>query len=46
MFNYKNVFYNLNIDDFKSNPPDCTSFSSLFIYHLAGHVITGDLNFY
>ena len=23
-FNYKHVLHNLNIDDFKSKPPDCT----------------------
>ena len=33
----------LNIDDFKSKPPDRTCASSLFIYNTADHVITGDL---
>jgi hypothetical protein len=33
----------LNIDDFKSKPPDCTCASSPFIYNPTGHVITGDL---
>jgi hypothetical protein len=37
------VLHDLNIDDFKSKPPDCTSASSPFIYNPTGHVITGDL---
>ena len=41
--NYKHVLRDLNIDDFKSKPPDCTSASSPFIYNPTGHVITGDL---
>ena len=28
MFNYKHVLHDLNIDDFKSKPPDCTCASS------------------
>ena len=42
-FNYKHVLRDLNIDDFKSKPPDCTCASSPFIYNPTGHVITGDL---
>jgi len=38
------VVHDLNIDDFKSKPPDCICASSPFIYNLADHVITGDLN--
>ena len=41
--NYKRVFHDLNIDDFKSKPPGCTCASSPFIYNPTGHVITGDL---
>jgi len=37
------VLRDLNIDDFKSKPPDCTCASSPFIYNPTGHVITGDL---
>ena len=37
------MLHDLNIDDFKSKPPDCTCASSPFIYHPTGHVITGDL---
>jgi len=37
------VFHDLNIDDFKSKPPDCICASSPFIYNPTGHVITGDL---
>jgi hypothetical protein len=44
IFNYKHVLHDLNIDHFKSKPPDCTCASSPFIYNSAGHVITGDLN--
>ena len=44
IFNYKHVLHDLNIDDFKSKPRDCTCASFPFIYNLAGHVITGDLN--
>ena len=33
----------LNSDDFKSKPLDCTCASSPFIYNPTGHVITGDL---
>ena len=33
----------LNINDFKSKPPDSTCASSPFIYNPAGHVIIGDL---
>ena len=40
IFNYKHVLHDLNIDDFKSKPPDCTCASSPFIYN---PVITGDL---
>ena len=42
-FNYKHVLRDLNIDDFKSKPPDCTCASSPFIYNQTGHVITDDL---
>ena len=31
IFNYKKVLYDLNIDDIKSKPPDCTCASSTFI---------------
>ena len=41
-FNYKHVLHDLNIDDFKSKPPDCICASSPFIYNPTGHVITGD----
>jgi hypothetical protein len=41
--NYKHVLHDLNIDDFKSKPPDCTCASSPFIYNPTDHVITGDL---
>jgi hypothetical protein len=41
IFNYKRVLQNLDIDDFKSKPPDCTCASSQFTYNPAGHVITG-----
>jgi hypothetical protein len=41
--NYKHVLHDLNIDDFKSKPPDCTCASSPFIYNPTGHVITGDI---
>ena len=44
IFNYKHVLQDLNIDDFKSKPPDCTCSRSKFTYNLASHVITGDLN--
>ena len=43
MFNYKYVLRDLNIDYFKSKPPDCTCASSPFIYNPTGHVITGGL---
>jgi hypothetical protein len=42
-FNYKHVLRDLNIDDFKSKPPDCTCASSPFIYNPTVHVMTGDL---
>ena len=42
-FNYKHVLCDLNIDDFKYKPPDCTCASSPFIYGKTGYVITGDL---
>jgi hypothetical protein len=42
-FNYKHVLHDFNIDDFKSNPPDCPCASSPFIYNPTGHVITGDI---
>jgi hypothetical protein len=45
LFNHKKVLQNLNSDDFKSKPPDCTCTSSPFIYNLSDHVnITGGLN--
>jgi hypothetical protein len=37
-----NVLQDLNIDDFKYIPPDCTCASSPFIYSPTGHVITDD----
>ena len=43
ILNYKHVLHDLNIDDFKSMPPDCTCASSLFIYNSTVHVITNDL---
>jgi hypothetical protein len=43
MFNYKYVLHDLNFDDFKSKPPDCTCANSPFIYNPIGHVITGDI---
>ena len=43
IFSNKHVWHDLNIDDFKSKPPDYTCASSPFIYNPAGHVITGDL---
>ena len=39
IFNYKHVLHDLNIDDFKSKPPDCTCTSSPFIYNPTVHVI-------
>ena len=42
-FNYKHVLHNLNIDNFKYKPPECTCASSPFTYNPTGHVITGDL---
>ena len=43
IFNYKHVLKDLNIDDFKSKPPDCcTCFQ--FTYNPAGHRITGYFN--
>jgi hypothetical protein len=42
-FNYKHVLRDLNIDDFKFKPPDCTCASSPFIYNPTAHAITGDL---
>ena len=44
IFNHTKVLQNLNINDLKSKPPDCTCSHSLFNYNPAGHVITGDLN--
>ena len=41
--NYKHVLRDLNIDDFKSKPPDRTCASSPFIYGPTGHVIACDL---
>jgi hypothetical protein len=43
--NYKHVLRDLNIDDFKYKPPDCTCASSPIdiYYNPTGHVITGDL---
>ena len=43
MFNNKKVLQDLNIDCFKSKPPDCTCASSPFIYPV-GHIITGYIN--
>ena len=44
-FNYIHVLRDLNIDDFKNKPPDCTCASSPIdiYYNPTGHVITGDL---
>lgn len=42
--NYKNVWQDLNIDDFKSKPPDCTRASFPFKNNPSDHVITGDHN--
>ena len=42
--NYKHVLSDLNIDDFKYKPPDCTCTSTPFIYNPTGHFITGDLD--
>ena len=36
--------HDLNIDDFKSRPPDCACSSSSFIYNPADQVIPGDLD--
>ena len=44
ILNYKKALHDLNIDDFKSKPPDCTCWSSPFIHNPADHVITVDLN--
>jgi hypothetical protein len=38
------LMHGLNIEDFKSKPPDCTCTSSPFIYNMSGHVLTGGLN--
>ena len=43
MFNYKYVLHDLNFDDFKSKPPDCTCANSPFMYNPIVHVITGDI---
>jgi hypothetical protein len=39
-FNYKHVLCDLNIDYFKSKPPDCSCASSPVIYNPTGHVLT------
>ena len=44
IYDYKNLSQDLNIDDFKSKPPDCTCACSPFIYNPAGHIMNGDLN--
>jgi len=45
IFSYKTVLHGLNIDDFKSKPPDCTCASFPFIYYNPDdHVITVDCN--
>ena len=38
------MLHDLNIEDFKPKPPDCTCTSSPFIYNQTDYVITGDLN--
>ena len=43
-FNYKHVLQDLNIDNVKSKPPDCTCASSHFTYNPVGQVITGHLH--
>jgi len=42
-FKHNKVLQDLNIDDFKSKPPDCTCASSPFKYNPTGHVLTDDL---
>ena len=42
-FNYKHALHDLNIDDFKSKPTDCTCAGSPLIYNPTGHFMTGDL---
>ena len=37
------MLHDLNIDDFKSKPPDCTCASSPLKHNPTGHVMTGDL---
>ena len=44
IFNYKKVLQDLEIDDFKAKPPDCSCANSPFKYGPSGHIITGDLN--
>ena len=43
IFNYKHVLHDLNINDFKYKPPDCTCVGSPLIYNPTDHVIIGDL---
>ena len=35
--------HNLEIEDFKAKPPDCSCKNSPFKYGPSGHVVTGDL---
>ena len=44
LFNYKNGKQDLNIDDFKFIPPDCTLQVPPFIYTLAVNVVDVDLH--
>lgn len=44
LFNYKNGKQDLNIDDFKCMPPDCTLQVPPFIYTLAVNVVDVDLH--
>ena len=44
IFNYKPVLSDLNLTDFKRNPPSCDCSSSPYNYMPHGHVITGDLS--
>jgi len=44
LFIYKTELHDLNIDDFKSKPPDCTCACFPFIYNPDDQVITVDYN--
>ena len=41
-FKYKHVLHDLNIDVFKSKPPDCTCAGFPLIYIPTGHFMTGN----